>query len=236
MTAKGGRQLALDLPRRVSLTREDFLVAPSNASAVALIDRWPDWPQQAAIIIGPPGSGKSHLVEVWREKSGATAIQARGLAIGDVPRLVSKGALAIEDAEAGAIEERAFFHLLNFVREQKAFLLITSSNPPANWGVKLPDLASRLQAISAVELGLPDDVLLRGVMVKLFADHQIAIDDSIVAHLLSRMPRSLEAARKIVGTIDRMALEEKAEVTRPFVSRILSQFTEPGLFDDPSGT
>jgi chromosomal replication initiation ATPase DnaA len=232
MTAEKGRQLVLDLPHRVSLTREDFLVSPSNASAVALIDSWPDWPQHAAIIIGPPGSGKSHLVEVWRQKSKAASEQSNQLTIEKVPALVAYGALAIEDAGAEAIDERALFHLLNFIREQKAYLLITSIGPPARWSIRLPDLASRLHAIPVAELGLPDDVLLRGVLVKLFADRQIAIDETAVAYLLSRMPRSLEAARKLVTAIDRMALEEKAEVTRPFISRVLNQFTEPGFFDD----
>jgi chromosomal replication initiation ATPase DnaA len=232
MTAEKGRQLILDLPHRASLAREDFLVAPSNANAVALIDVWPNWPQHAAILVGPAGSGKSHLVEVWRQKSGAMLRQANQLGVEDVPMLVSNGALAVEDAGAGAIDERAFFHLLNFIREQKAFLLITSRDPPATWDIGLPDLGSRLQAIPVVELGPPDDILLRGVIVKLFADHQIAIDETLVSYLLARMPRSLGAARRLVAAIDRMAMEEKAEVTRPFLARVLSQFNAPGLFDD----
>jgi chromosomal replication initiation ATPase DnaA len=236
MTAGRGRQLALDLPHRVSLSREDFLVAPSNANAVALIDSWPHWPQYVAIIVGPPGSGKSHLAEVWREKSGANTIQARDLRVEKVPALVSNKALAVEDAGAGAIDERALFHLFNFVREHQAHLLITANSHPTQWGIKLPDLISRLQAMPTVELGLPDDTLLRGVIVKLFADHQIAIDETVVAYLLARMPRSLEAARKIVAIIDRKAFEEKAEVTRPFVSRLLAEFAEPGFFDDSAGS
>lgn len=231
MMAEKGRQLALDLPHRTLLAREDFLVAPSNERAVTLIDSWPGWPWRAAIIVGPPGSGKSHLAEVWRERSRAAMISAEKLTSNEVPKLVSGGALAVEDAEAGKIEERAFFHLLNFIREQQAYVLITSRVPPAKWDIKLPDLASRLLAIPSAELGLPDDVLLRSVIVKLFADRQIAVDETAVAYLLARMPRSLDAARKLVAAIDRAALEEKAEVTRRFIAGVLARFTEPGLFD-----
>ena len=70
MAAKG-TQLALDLRHRVAMGREDFLVSPSNADAVAWIDRWPDWPGPALVIVGPPGSGKTHLGQVWRQPAGA---------------------------------------------------------------------------------------------------------------------------------------------------------------------
>ena len=55
----------------MAMGREDFLVSPSNADAVAWIDRWPDWPGPALVIVGPPGSGKTHLGQVWRQQAGA---------------------------------------------------------------------------------------------------------------------------------------------------------------------
>ena len=78
----------------------------------------------------------------------------------------------IEDASA-QLDERALFHLLNLMRQQEAFVLMTARTAPATWRVELPDLASRLRAIPTVELHAPDDALLRAVMVKLFADRQL---------------------------------------------------------------
>ncbi len=226
------RQLVLALPHRPALGRDDFLVAGSNAAAVAMIDQWPDWPAPAVLLVGPAGSGKSHLVEVWRQKSAAGRIATSELREGDVPALLASGRLAVEDGPGAGLDEKALFHLLNYARQQGAQLLITSNVRPSQWQVKLPDLLSRLRALPVTELGAPDDNLLRGVLVKLFADRQLAIDDTIVSYLLVRMPRSLEAARTLVAEIDRRALEEKAAVTRAFAARVLAQLHAPELFNE----
>ena len=226
------RQLVLDLPHRTALGRDDFLVSESNAAAVAMVDQWPDWLSKAVLLVGPAGSGKSHLVEVWREKSGAGRISPQALTEAAIPALLKDGALAIEDAPGAELNEKSFFHLLNHASQQDARLLITSRRHPAHWRVKLPDLLSRLKALPAVEISAPSDDLLRGVLVKLFADRQLAVEESVISYLLVRMPRSLEAARTLVAEIDRFALEEKAEVTRGFVARVLGSLRSPDLFPE----
>ena len=142
------------------------------------------------------------------------------------------GAVVLEDATAGQVPETALFHLLNLAKANDGHVLLTAATAPETWGITLPDLRSRLVAIPAVTIAQPDDALLRGVLVKLFADRQIAIDESLVNFLVTRMPRSLGFAREIVARIDEAALEQGAEVTRPFVRRILQDHLEPGLLDD----
>ena len=224
-----GRQLVLDLPHRQALGRDDFLVTASNSAAVALIDHWPDWPAHAAVIVGPPGSGKSHLVEVWRQRSKATRVQAADVKVETAPEILVSGAAAIEDA-APPLDERGLFHLLNLAKQQDSSVLLTAETRPEHWKVALPDLLSRLKAIPVLEILPPDDALLRGVLVKLFFDRQIAAAESTISFMLARMPRSLGAARLLVAEIDRRALEERAEVTRPFVAKVLADFSAPGLF------
>jgi chromosomal replication initiation ATPase DnaA len=232
MKSPRGRQLVLDLPHRSALGRDDFLVSRSNAEAVAFIDRWPSWPTTALALVGHAGSGKTHLAEVWRRMSEAKIIAAQALARSDIPPLLAEGALVIEDAAVTDLDERALFHLLNLAREQNAFILLTAQEPPATWRLKLPDLASRLKAIPMIRLGLPDDDLLRGVIVKLFADRQISVDEAVVSYILTRIPRALAAARALLAEIDRRALEEKAEVTRNFVARVLRELDQGSLFSD----
>lgn len=229
---KSARQLVLDLPHRTALGRDDFLVSESNAAAVAMVDQWPNWPFKAVILVGPAGSGKSHLVEVWREKSRAGRIAARDLTERAVPALLASGALALEDPPGPGVDEKALFHLLNLASQQDARLLITSNRHPPQWQIKLPDLLSRLKALPAVEIGAPSDDLLRGVLVKLFADRQLAVEESVISYLLVRMPRSLEAARNLVAGIDRQALEEKVEVTRGLAARVLNSLDAPELFPE----
>lgn len=226
-----GRQLVLELPHRQALGRDDFLVTESNSAAVALIDHWPDWPAHVAMIVGPPGSGKSHLVEVWRQRSKAARVQAADVRVETAPGILASGAAAIEDA-APPLDERGLFHLLNLAKQQDSSVLLTAESRPERWKVALPDLLSRLKAMPVLEILPPDDALLRGVLVKLFFDRQIAAAESTISFMLARMPRSLGAARLLVAEIDRRALEERAEVTRHFVARVMGDFSAPGLFGD----
>lgn len=226
------RQLAFDLPALTAVGRHDFFVSAANAAAVGMIDRWPDWPAPTLFLVGAPGSGKSHLAHLWCGASGASLVSVEKLRAEAVPELLAAGALALEDAPGPALDERAFFHLMNHAREHRAFVLVTSETPPALWPVELADLRSRLRASPVVELKPPDDALLRAVLVKHFADRQIAVDEPVVSYLVSRMERSFDAARKLVAEIDNRALAEKAEVTRSFVARVLADWSEPGLFED----
>ena len=226
------RQLAFDLPARTAVGRQDFFVSAANAAAVGMIDQWPDWPACTLFLVGPPASGKSHLAHVWCGASGASMLSAATLRTETVPEALRRGALALEDAPGRALDERAFFHLMNHAREHRAFVLVTSQTLPARWPVELADLKSRLRASPVAELKAPDDALLRAVLVKHFADRQIAVDEAVVSYLLSHMERSFDAARRLAAEIDARALAEKAEVTRVFVARVLAEWTEPGLFGE----
>lgn len=219
------RQLALSLRHAEQLSREDFLPGPSNETALAMVERWPDWPAQALAIAGPEGSGKSHLASIWADLSGARVVSARSLQTTMLPDALANGALVLEDCVPGAIEERALFHLLNLVREQDGYLLITARAVPTSWTVSLPDLASRLRAIPAVAVSSPDDALLRAVMVKLFADRQLVVDESLVAYLLARIDRSFAAIRTAVQTLDREALQRKRPVNRALAAELFRELS-----------
>ena len=147
-------------------------------------------------------------------------------------KLLETGALAIDNAPGDALDERALFHLLNLTRETGGHTLIASASDPAQWTVKLPDLASRLRALAVARLDPPDDALLRGVLVKHFADRQIGVEEPVISYLMLRMPRSLDAARAIVAELDALALAEKTPVSRALAARALQRMTEPGLFPE----
>lgn len=232
MTNRSSRQLVLDLPLRTALGREDFLVTPSNAAAVAMIDRYPDWPHYGVVLVGGAGSGKSHLLEVWRKASAARLVSADAVGREPPDQLLSSGALAVDDAPGPSLDERALFHLFNLARQTGAHILIAGETDPSNWRVALPDLASRLKALAVARLDPPDDALLRGVLVKLFADRQLAIEEPLISYLMLRMPRSLDAARALVAEIDRLGMAEKTAVTRSLAARVLREMVEPGMFPE----
>jgi chromosomal replication initiation ATPase DnaA len=217
----GARQLPLDLGHHAELSRENLIVSPANAAAAALVDRWLDWASPVVVLAGPAGSGKSHLAEIWARAANAMRLAPDGLGHGFEPARLGR-AILVDGIAAGAIDQTALFHLINQVRSAGSFMLLTSRSFPAGWGVTLPDLASRLRAATVVEIGEPDDLLLAGVITKLFADRQVEVEGHVVAYLVSRIERSLSTAGRVVDQLDRAALEQKCRVTRSLAAGVVT--------------
>jgi len=214
------RQLPLALSHVAGNTRDDLVVSPANAEAVAMVDRWPDWPAALLLLAGPSGSGKTHLGNVWRERSGAVAVDPHRIAADSIEVARTSPAL-LDDADTRRLDEEGLFHLLNAARGGGQQVLLTARRFPAAWGVRLPDLASRLKAAATVEIREPDDLLLAGVITKLFADRQVDVEQHVVQFLVRRMERSLATAIDVVERLDRAALEQKSRITRPLAAGIL---------------
>ncbi|BDA83801.1 hypothetical protein Sa4125_13430 [Aureimonas sp. SA4125] len=208
-------QLPLDLPHRPSLARDDLIVTDANRLAVSAIDSWPSWQHPVLLIVGPPGSGKSHLAAAWAEMSGATALA------GDTA--AAPFTLVIDDIDRAPLDETVIFGAVNAARLGGGFVLATARAHPAEMKLSLADLRSRLQAATLVETGRPDDALLIGVLSKLFADRQIAIDPKLVHYLSLRMERSLEQASRLVAAVDHEALASKEKVSRALLQRVLER-------------
>lgn len=217
------KQLALDLRLDPRFDAEDFLVSPSNERAYAYIERWPDWPDTILRLVGPRGSGKSHLAAIWAARAHAWTIDANDLVGERVPHLVSNGALVIEDADRAERDEPVLFHLLNLARERGCFVLLTSAAPLEQWGLRTPDLLSRLRLAPTVVIDPPDDALLKSVLVKLFVDRQLVVDTSVVDYLALRIERSLARAGDIVAALDREALSRGRRITRAMAAEILGK-------------
>src|SRR5437016_589523 len=215
------RQLAFALPHAESLTRDNFLEGPANEAALALVERWPDWPNRLMWLAGEEGSGKSHLASIWAERSGARVISAHALTAALVPNALATGALVVEDLKADGFDERALFHLMNLAREDAAFVLIAARAPPPAFEIELRDLRSRLRAVPVVSLASPDDLLFRALIVKFCADRQMAVDESLVGYLASRLERSYAAARQAVELLDSEALRLGRPVTRALAAELL---------------
>lgn len=213
--------LPLDLPARHS--RESFVQAPCNMRAVAMMDL-PTWPAGKLVVCGPEGAGKTHLLHIWAADSGAALLQGDMLAQADVTALAAGRAVAIDDAPGVAHSPKAqtaLFHLHNLLAEQGGRLLLAARAPVRDWGIGLPDLASRLQACTHVGLAPPDDTLLAAVLTKLFADRQVRVPDNLIPFLLPRMERSLRGAQAIVAQLDAEALARKKPISRNLAADVM---------------
>lgn len=217
------RQLAFDLPAQEAWRREDFFVSPANAVALAAVDGWRDWPLGKLVLVGPEGSGKTHLARMWAAAVGARIVAGAELAGADIAHLAAGGPVVVEDAEAVAGNrqaEEALFHLHNMVVPQ-APLLLTARQPARDWGITLPDLRSRMDAASVARLEPPDDALLAAVLVKLFGDRQVVVPAALIPWMVTRMERSLAVARRLVAALDARALAEGKPISRAMAAALL---------------
>ncbi len=220
-------QLVFDLPTRPAQGRDDFFVAPSNALAVAMLDKWPDWATGKLALVGPRASGKSHLVEVWAARSGGQIVPIADLAGADIEALSATGPVAVEGVDGIAnlsnrsATEETLFHLHNRLQATGGSLLVTGIDAPSRWDIALPDLASRLNAAEVAVMEAPDDTLLSVVLVKMFADRQIAVAPDLIAYLLPRIDRSFEAARQVVEALDHAGLSKMRAITPRLAGEVL---------------
>jgi chromosomal replication initiation ATPase DnaA len=231
-------QLPLDLGCRTSFARSDFLCSARNAAAVERIDRWPDWPSAALVLHGPAGCGKTHLAHLWCGRAATNLIAGETLTRATLPCLLEEGQCRVAIDDADRASERALLHLYNACVERRGSLLITARQLPGIWEIVLGDLRSRLRATPAVEIQAPDDALLGAVLVKHFADRQLAVAPDLIVYLLKRIGRSFADAATVAAHLDAAALSTGGPITIPLARRVLAapEYQSLSLRNDSAAT
>jgi len=177
------------------------------------------WADGKLALIGPKGSGKSHLSRVFQHLTGATVWNA-----GDIGATLDLTSCQIVIADLEALQpqsEETLFHLHNHLRAQRLPLLLTATTPPSRWSIALPDLASRMQAAPTVHIADPDDRLLSAVLMKHFADRQLTPKPALISYLAGRIERSFSAADDIVSALDKEALATGQPIGIKLAGRLL---------------
>ncbi|MDH3335487.1 MAG: DnaA/Hda family protein [Rhodospirillaceae bacterium] len=222
-------QIPLSFDHRPAFSGEDFLVSPSNEQAIQWIDSWPNWPGPLLVIVGPKGSGKTHLANVFINATGAKNIGKDYLEKNSAHSICDgEKALVVENAEniIGHGLDEQLLHLYNTARERDIRILMTATSAPARWKINLKDLSSRLNTAPIAEINPPDDSLIAALLLKQFTDRQINISQDVINYLISRMDRSFSAVRDVVEKTDSLSLSEKRKITIPLVRRVLEDGVE----------
>jgi len=220
-------QLSLGLESLPAQTRESFVESSSNATAARALDAWPDGVGGAIAIVGPHGSGKSHLLRAWAERTGAVLLEGELAALADLAQLEGR-LVAIDDADHA--DDETLFHLINLAAVEGAGLVLASRESPAAWEVALPDLRSRLNAVRIVKLGEPDDEVLRGVLVRFFEQHAVRPAPELLEYLVRRIERSVPEARAVVRRLVEKASPRHRPITRALAREILETETDGGEY------
>lgn len=224
------QQYHLPLPQTEAMSLEDFLPSSANEEAVRwLLSRAPqEWPSHAMVLWGPAGSGKTHLLTIWRDKVGAVSVRLGDNTVLDaiVQGQTVAAAYVIDDADrcaADPVLQEWLQHFYNATKTAGANVLLTASKPPAAWGLGLRDIETRLKSCLTVGLQEPDDELTRGLLLKLFADRQLLVETGVIEYLAQRVERSGGAIRQVVAALDTAALERGRKISIPFAQSVLGQ-------------
>ncbi|MDD9923141.1 MAG: chromosomal replication initiator DnaA [Boseongicola sp.] len=223
-------QLTFDLPVRTASAREDFFVSSANEIAVARLDDTVHWNLGKLALIGPAGSGKTHLLHVWAEAENALVITPDELQTLDIAAVDQPVAFDIGGATALLSDEAetALFHLHNHLAQRGHAFLVAARTSPARWSVRLPDLKSRLEAMDVTRIEAPDDLLLSAVYVKLFTDRQLKIQPDLIPWLLKNNDRSFDSAQSFVAALDAASLSENRAITKRFARQTLDKWSKDG--------
>jgi chromosomal replication initiation ATPase DnaA len=223
----GSQQLIFPFPEKVDHAVEAFIVAPSNSHAFDWIERWPDWPFVALVLVGPAGCGKTHLATLWQGRSGAPVTDLATAGIEQMAALTAGGApILVEDCDRMLDDtqgERPLLQLYNLAKETGSRLMLTARRPPSQWRLALPDLKSRLNSAMVVAIDPPDDELLGSVATKLFDDKQIEVKEEVVAYLLTRCERTVASVARAVETLNEISKERQRPITVPMAREVLFQ-------------
>jgi len=214
------QQLILDLRSIPSMGRNDYFVSDVNKEAVTWLDAWPNWTTFGFIVCGPLGSGKSHLAQVLKTLSHGDIIEAKDISDQNIDQFSQKKCLIIENIEL-LTSEALLFHLYNMLLENKNNLMLTSNLTIPQISFELPDLKSRLLSMPQVNIGFPDDRLLKNLLIKQFLDKGILVEMDVIDYLIKRIDRSFEAILKLVSKIDFQSLEKAKKITIPFIKNTI---------------
>ena len=216
-------QLSFELPLRIALDKDNYFISRANHEAVVFIENWMDWPQKKLVLVGPSGSGKTHLSNVWAGEVNATILDAAFLSKQNIEKICKTSVLLenIDQIVGSKVTEEILFYLHNLLHAKGKSLLMTSRKPPSRLNFLLPDVQSRLQGASVVELKPVDDDLLVAMLVKNLSDRQMNFTDNLLSYVLPRIERSYSAVKFFVEDLDVRAMAENRPIGKRLAKEIL---------------
>lgn len=202
-------------------------MSPTNAQAIAALDAWPRWGDGRLALIGAAGAGKTHLARDWALKTNAVVVEAANPLAAPLDLAALRGrAVLVDDAdrraEGGHLDDEALFHLINMAGVDGGTLLLTGRLAPVAWDCAVPDLRSRLNALTAAIIDEPDDIVLEAVLRRAFAARAMTPAHDVYPYLLRRIPRSSLEAIAAVDLLDEAASAQGRAITRLLAGEVLA--------------
>jgi len=226
MTAMHARQIPFSFALQDNYAAEDFLVSDANEAAYQWVQSWPQgWPGQGLVLVGPAGSGKTHLLHLWKDMAQASRLTESALHASDLDALVQKQPYwVVDDLEhwlRDTASQKLLFHWFNMVTARQGSMLLAAREPIARMDGVLADIHSRLSMLPSVTIGQPDEALLRAVLVKLLHDRQLQATKAVVDYIMTHGERSFTGIQQLLMKLDALSLAEKRAITIPLVKQVM---------------
>lgn len=219
------KQLTFDIELKPAYSREDFLVLPENEPVMRMLENVSLWKSHCMILYGEKASGKTHLAHIFADmhKESSVIMSAYSVMEEGIPALVSKYKYIVLENAGKGVPEVNLFHLFNFAKDERARLLITAEKPYTEWGLKLPDLSTRLATAMAIGIPSPSDEMIVALLMKMFSDRQIYVAEEVFSYVISHTERSFSSIKNIVESADKLSLEEKRKITVPLIKKVMAE-------------
>ena len=213
------KQLYFNIEDAPSFDEDNFIISSSNQNASDYLYNWPKWASNHVVLFGEEGVGKSHLANIWLTKTRALKVNLESL---DLKEVQKRKNILIDDFELNNNKYNDLFHLINFISEINGYLLMTSKINPVSLYTGIKDLDSRLRNATPIKIDRPDDLLLEAIIIKLFSDKRILIENKVIKYILKRANRSVPELIILVNKINNKSMEQKRGITVPLVRDIFS--------------
>ncbi len=201
---------------------DTLVVAEANRDAALLLSNWRAWPGGALALIGPPGSGKTHLALAWALEAGAVTLVAGAGPEEALRAFEAGGGRVLVDNADQAPNDLTLTRLLDLARSRAGAALLVGASPPSQWPVALPDLRSRLSALAIAALGEPDGALLGIVLRRLCRERFIELGQDGLDYLVENMPASFAAAHALAEALDGMVVRGRKPVSAALARKALA--------------
>ncbi len=214
------RQLIFNFEHNKSFQKNDFFISDSNYFAYELLMSWPKWEKKLINIFGGKSSGKTHLLEIFKQKNKAVKFEAKNFSKDDLDNTNIEQNVILENL-GESFNENVIYTLVDLLEKQNKYLIITSKTSINLLNVKLPDLKSRFKNCLNAEIKKPDDLLVHALIIKNLSDRQIILDSKLIDFICKRITRSYDNISEFICTIDKISLKKKKPINLKTIKEIL---------------
>ena len=201
---------------------EDFYISKSNENIFNFLLKWPKWEKNFLNISGERFSGKTHLINIFLNKSKGIKLESKSLGEKSLKEIKIHQNIIIENLNED-IDENFLYTLINTIEQDNKYLIVTTLKPIVNLNFDLVDLNSRLKNFLLQNIEKPDDELMYALILKNLSDRQISMDKKMINFIIKRIDRSYGKITDFIYKIDEISLKKKKSIDFKIIKGVLEK-------------